>query len=105
MSPHLLVLSLAPVVQLQAPLPPVPDLSVTCEGVVAAEDNAAAHELVQHQVGVPNLDLDSFCRPVSDSFVRQLAFIRHSRRVKNLTCTGGLRNSTQGSDYSSLAHF
>ena len=72
MSSHLLVLPLAPVVQLQDPLAPVPRLPLTSEGVVVAEDNAAAHELVQHQVGVPNLDLDSFCRPVPDKFVRRL---------------------------------
>ena len=67
-SPHLLVLLLAPLVELHGPLLPVPGLAVAAEGVVAAEDDAAAHELVQHQVRVPHLDLDSFCRPVPELY-------------------------------------
>ena len=77
MTAHLLVLLLASLVQLQGPLAPVPRLPVATKGVVAAEDDASAHELVQHQVGVPHLDLDSFCRPVPESFVYQLV-IGHS---------------------------
>ena len=67
MSPHLLVLLLSPLVELHCPLPPaVPRLPVAAEGVAVAEDDAAAHELVQHQVRIPHLDLDSFCRSVPE---------------------------------------
>ena len=66
-SPHLLVLLLAPLVELHAPLPPAgPLLPVAAEGVAVAEDDAASHELVQHQVRIPHLDLDSFCRSVPE---------------------------------------
>ena len=66
-SPHLLVLLLAPLVELHSQLSPAgPRLPVAAEGVAVAEDDAAAHELVQHQVRIPHLDLDSFCRSVPE---------------------------------------
>ena len=63
MSPHLLLLPLAPPVQLHGLLKLVLVL-VAAKGIVCSDDDAAAHELVKHQVGVPHLDLDSPLRPV-----------------------------------------
>ena len=77
MSPHLLLLPLAPPVQLHGLLKLVLVL-VAAKGIVCADDDAAAHELVKHQVGVPHLDLDSPLRPVPvQSLVLLVSFMIH----------------------------